>query len=240
MKLALITGGSRGLGESLVNQLTDRNWFVREFSRSGESRYHLDADLSDSGQIKNQLHTFLTSINIEEITELLFIHNAAVLEPIKKFEKISEEALIRHNNINVISPIMIFQLVMNIFRELKITKTLVNISSGAALKGHAGWSLYCMGKAAMENFFNAIYLEELEQQYPFHILNYDPSIMDTMMQKEIRGANSEEFPELERFLNFKKDGKLSKPSDVANDLIQVVEGSIERVRYKYDNTLIKG
>lgn len=240
MKLAIITGGSRGLGETVVHQLIEKGWFVRELSRSGTSKYHIDADLSDSEQIKHQLNTLLNSIKTVEVTELLFVHNAAVLEPIRKFEKISEEDFLRHSNINVISPTILVQIVMNTFRDFNITKTLVNISSGAALKAHAGWSLYCMGKAAMENFFNAIYLEELEQQYPFKIINYDPSIMDTVMQKEIRNSKREDFPELERFLNFKTDGKLSKPSDVARDLIRVVEGCVDRVRYKYGNTPVKG
>lgn len=240
MKLGIITGGSRGLGEALVHQLADKDWFVREFSRSGESLYHIDADLSDSEQINNQLEIFLNSINTGETTELLFIHNAAVLEPIKKFEKISEEDFLRHNRINVTSPMLLIQTIMNRFRECDMKKTLVNVSSGAALKAHAGWSLYCMGKAAMENLFNALYLEESEQQFPFKIINFDPSIMDTVMQKEIRSAKKEDFPDLERFLNFKTDGKLSNPSDVARDLIGIVEGNIDRVRYKYDNTLIKG
>lgn len=46
MKLAIITGGSKGLGEATVNQLVDKNWRVYELSRSGKTRNNVRCDLS--------------------------------------------------------------------------------------------------------------------------------------------------------------------------------------------------
>lgn len=239
MKLALITGGSRGLGKSLVTQLSGKGWTVKEFSRSGEGDTHIDGDLSKPETMNRELKTIMESYKREEIREFLFIHNAAVLEPIKKFEQLNFDDFERHYNINIKSLILLLKRVMNRYRECDIKKSVINISSGAALKGHAGWTLYCMSKAASENLFNAIYREEIEQEFPYRVFNYDPSIMDTTMQQEIRNAKSEDFPELERFLNFKKDGKLSNPDDVAEDLIRIINSNTYEVRYKYGHSATK-
>ena len=48
MKLALITGGSKGLGKALVDLYSANGWEVKEFSRTGTSPHHIDCDFSNS------------------------------------------------------------------------------------------------------------------------------------------------------------------------------------------------
>ena len=50
MKLAIITGGSRGLGKALVQLYWHQDWTVKELSRSGQSENHIDCDFSDAKQ----------------------------------------------------------------------------------------------------------------------------------------------------------------------------------------------
>lgn len=231
MKYAVITGGSRGLGRALVNELSSDGWIVKEFSRSGKGSNHIDGDMANIEEMSEAFHNYLDQL--VGVKELLFIHNAAVLEPIKKFEDVTVEEFKRNSVINVDTPLVLFQSILKKFRGSSCKKTLVNISSGAAVKGHAGWSLYCLGKAAIENFFNALYLEELHEKHPFTIINYDPGIMDTQMQEEIRSADKRSFPELERFKSFKRDGNLSDPVAVAKDIIYLLSHGSDRVRYRF-------
>jgi len=46
MKLAIITGGSRGIGAELVIQYKNEGFATKEFSRSGKSEDSIVADLS--------------------------------------------------------------------------------------------------------------------------------------------------------------------------------------------------
>lgn len=222
MKFALITGGSRGLGNALAAQLSEANWKVRELSRSGEGEQHISCDLSKPETLGSSLSNLLRGIHGESPTELLFIHNAARLGPIKLFDTLSDREIQEGVAINLISPLELMLLFIRIFRDLQVPKTLVNISSGAARKGHAGWSQYCLAKAGMENFMNTLFLEEQNRSSSFRAFSYDPGIMDTEMQNEIRHSSERDFPELEKFQDYKKSGQLTDPRRVAEHLISLI------------------
>ena len=100
----------------------------------------------------------------------------------------------------------------------------VNISSGAALKGYAGWSPYRAAKAALEGFIRALAMEEEHQQFFFEAISVDPGVIDTGMQALIRATPSADFPEVERFARRKRDGGLAAPDTVAAAIIQLISG----------------
>jgi benzil reductase ((S)-benzoin forming) len=52
-----------------------------------------------------------------------------------------------------------------------------------------------------------------------------PGIVDTPMQDEIRDADENHFPELNRFINYKKDGELSSPLEVAQKYVDFLNNS---------------
>src|SRR5690606_17031869 len=107
------------------------------------------------------------------------------------------------------------------FRHSRGRKVIVNVSSGAALKGYAGWSLYCAAKAGMESFIRAIAVEEKFQAHPFIPVSVDPGVIDTDMQALIREALPSDFPEVERFRKRKAEGGLAHPDAVAKGIIAV-------------------
>lgn len=98
----------------------------------------------------------------------------------------------------------------------------MNVSSGAALKGYAGWSLYCASKAGMEGFIRALAAEERHQEYPFLAISVDPGVIDTEMQASIRAASVTDFPDVERFIRRKNEGGLSSPGSVAGAILRIV------------------
>ena len=71
MKLALITGGSRGLGAALVETYLQAGWEVREFSRSGTSAIHRDLDLANPDSIQQAIKSVQQEFASAKLEELL-------------------------------------------------------------------------------------------------------------------------------------------------------------------------
>jgi len=127
-------------------------------------------------------------------------------------------------------------------KDHKAEKRVINISSGAGKKPYYGWSIYCGSKAAVDLFTRCVSLEQQAREYPVKIISFAPGIVDTDMQQEIRSTAKEDFEQLERFVAFKNDGKLSKPEDVAEKVIELMfdkefmdGGVIDISQYKKDD-----
>ena len=102
-------------------------------------------------------------------------------------------------------------------------KVIADISSGAALKGYYGWSLYCAAKAGMENFIHSLAVEQQTQPHPFLPINIDPGVIDTDMQALIRATPQSDFADVERFIQRKNQGLLVSPDKVAASIINIIE-----------------
>ena len=103
----------------------------------------------------------------------------------------------------------------------------MSISSGAAVKAHAGWSLYSAGKAAMEHYCRVLAVEQSAQLSPVRVFSVNPGVMDTSMQAEVRASDPGHFPELDRFVGLKRDGLLASPDDVAMQIVDLVQSRPE-------------
>jgi len=73
-----------------------------------------------------------------------------VLEPIEPVRDIAPAAARTHLEVNVLGVLFGTQAFVHHLRRRGGEGVLVNISSGAARKPHAGWSLYCAAKAAVD------------------------------------------------------------------------------------------
>ena len=69
------------------------------------------------------------------------------------------------------------------------------ISSGAAFTVFEGWSAYCAGKAAMDQWVRTAGAEQARRGSRCRLLAVAPGIVETAMQEEIRAASSDDFPE---------------------------------------------
>ena len=219
MGLALITGGSRGLGAALRDQYRSRGWTVMEFSRFGPG---VHVDLTDTHDAADVFASAFEELSAFAVAEIVVINNAGMLGPVGPVAHVTREDIESHINLNIVSAILLARAFIAAFQDHDCPKTFVNISSGAAVKGHAGWSLYCASKAAMENFVHAVALEQALQPHPIRAVNVNPGIMDTSMQAEIRAARVEDFPERERFVGFKLGGRLAQPDAVAAQIVDLV------------------
>jgi benzil reductase ((S)-benzoin forming) len=99
--------------------------------------------------------------------------------------------------------------------------TFVNISSGAANRPIAGWATYCSSKAFTKMFFDVL-ATQTKNNPDIKIKTIDPGVIDTSMQQLIRNANNHDFPEQPIFRQLNEEGKLRKPSDVAEEIIKEI------------------
>jgi len=225
--LVVVTGGSRGLGKSLCAQYRAKGAEVVEFSRSAPYPFSVAADLSMPEAALKAIEPKLRELSRREWSEIVVIHNAGVLDPIGPSRNKRTSALMANMNVNFAGAILFLTQVQASFAEQPCRKVLVNISSGAALKGYPGWSLYCAAKAGVENYVRTVAAEQKDSERPWLALNVDPDVMDTEMQATIRASSEADFPAVGYFIQRKETGKLRAPSDVAGIVIRIVETATE-------------
>jgi NAD(P)-dependent dehydrogenase (short-subunit alcohol dehydrogenase family) len=226
-RLAVITGASRGLGAALSDAYRARGWEVVGLSRSGSGPDSVRVDFADAGEAARVLGALFARLAEREFDEIVAISNAAVLGPVGPLGEASAQDIGSHFEVNVVSAVLFCRAFVSAFAAHDGAKTLVNVSSGAASKGYAGWSLYCASKAAMENHFRCLALEQASAEHPVRAISVNPGVMDTEMQAEVRSASEEQFPALERFLRLQSEGRLAPPRDVADRIVELVDAGPE-------------
>lgn len=222
-KLAIVTGGSKGLGAALCNIYRGRGYKVVEFSRSGFSANSIRIDLSDP-QVTGQtfIQTF-AKLAAQAYEEIVAVNNAATLTPIGPASHKETSELIVNMNINIVSAVLFMTRLIAAFQDHDCRKSIVNISSGAAFKPYAGWSLYCASKAGIESFVCSVAAEQEREAHPFQLVNIRPGVIDTDMQDSIRASNADDFPAIGRFIGLKNSGSLQAPQNVATIIARIVD-----------------
>ena len=220
LRWAVVTGGSSGLGLALCEALAARGYRVLEFSRSAPHADSVPLDLA--APLESHRIASAALADIGDVTELLVIHNAGTLDPIGPASRKDPAAVLAQLNTNFNSAILVLSAIVAQFQATPCRKVLANISSGAAQKGYAGWSLYCAAKAGMEHFVRALALEQQAEAQPFIPVNIDPGVVDTGMQAFIRSASAADFPELARFIRRKEEGGLAPPAQVAAAVCRIL------------------
>lgn len=222
MRLAILTGGSRGLGLSLVRRLEAEGWTLVEFSRSAPHVFSHALDLADPVAAGERIRAVLAGIDEREIEALWVIGNAGVLDPIGPAAFKAPQAVLANLNCGFLSAVVFLNAVVARFQHLDSPKRIASISSGAADKGYAGWSLYCAAKAGLENFIRALALEQAAMAHPFVAVNILPGVVDTGMQGLIRATGVADFPSRERFVRLHEEGLLASPDEVARRICAIL------------------
>lgn len=231
-RLAIVTGGSRGLGAALVEAYAADGWDVLEFSRSGAAtRERVTSVRLDLARPEAARETFLDALG-ERLAappgEVHFVHNAAVLAPVGPPTLDGPPDWREHLDANVAGGIGLMGAFLALVEPLTARKVLVNVSSGAAKSAVRGWSLYCASKAACEHWIRCVALEQADLPRPTLCVSVAPGIVDTAMQEEIRAVPVARFPDHERFVGYHEGGNLRAPDDVARDYLTLLTGKLEQ------------
>ena len=214
-RLALITGGSRGLGRALVTQWQAEGWRVVELSRSALTADSVRVDLAQPRDVVLALGNALAGVDPLSVRELLVLHNAGTVQPLGPAAHQPVDALIDALNVNLVSGIAFLTAAMAHFQSCPGRKVVAHISSGAAVRAHAGLSLYSAAKAGMDQFLRVVAAEQARQAHPFRTLSLDPGALDTDMQATLRSASPDDYPGAAAFVQRQRDGALGRVEDVA-------------------------
>ncbi|TVR85750.1 MAG: SDR family NAD(P)-dependent oxidoreductase [Spirochaetaceae bacterium] len=215
MKLIILSGGSRGLGSELYKLYEKSSWVVYEFSRSAPHRNSIQVDLSDPDAAHAVFLRQFAELAQHDWDEIQILGNAATLHPMQPLARMQPHDLVANTHVNIASALLFLAAAVNAFQGHACRKLLVNISSGAATKGYAGWSLYCGAKAALENVIRSVALEQQQLPHPFTALSINPGLIDTDMQAAIRATSADNFPDVQKFHKRQADGLLRPPAQVA-------------------------
>ena len=216
-EVVVITGASRGLGAGLAE------WFAAGGARVGICARRMPAVSSEvvdrvvaasvDVTAGNEVTQFADEVSRAFGAPTLWINNAGVIEPVAKARDLDMDALMEHLAINV-GGVVNGQIAF--LRQLESEGsrgTLVNISSGAAREGRAGWAAYCAGKAAVDRITETIALEET--RLLTRALAVSPGLVDTDMQAVIRSQTEDVQPDVEWFRDQHRAGSMNSPGWVA-------------------------
>ncbi|TFJ93494.1 (S)-benzoin forming benzil reductase [Lentibacillus salicampi] len=248
MRHAVVTGVSKGLGESIAKLLMESGVHVTGISR------HKNAKLDDAAKANNVTYQhYACDLGDLEATEALFrrigedifsiepdtvylVNNAAVLEPLDKSMNTKSADVAYHIQVNTTAPMILTNLFLKKAAERNVRFISTTITSGAAERPVYGWSAYCTSKAAMNMFTQTAALEQDELKTGSKVIAFSPGIMDTGMQERIRQSDKDAFIEVDQFRGYKQNNQLKDTDtvggvlvDILTDETSIVNGKIYRV-----------
>jgi NAD(P)-dependent dehydrogenase (short-subunit alcohol dehydrogenase family) len=147
----------------------------------------------------------------------LWVNNAGLLEPISALRDVEPGAARAHLEVNVLGVLFGTQAFVRHLRRRGGEGVLVNVSSGAARKPYAGWSIYCAAKAAVDRMTECVALEEAAQGLRAYAVA--PGVIDTDMQALIRATPPERLPDAPRFVEMKRENRFNTPAFVAEQIL---------------------
>jgi len=185
MKVALITGASRGFGAALADELNARGWSLivdaRHEDALAEAAARWENAFAIAGDVSEPAHLDELARAVHRLGRLdLLVNNASLLGPSPQptLDRYPIGVLASVYDVNVFAPLALTQLVLS---ELKASEGIVvNVTSDAGVEPYEGWGGYGSSKAALDQLTAILGAENQSiAAYAF-----DPGDMRTQMHQE--------------------------------------------------------
>jgi NAD(P)-dependent dehydrogenase (short-subunit alcohol dehydrogenase family) len=220
-KVAFISGASRGVGAGLAERFAEAGLRLVLCSRTPPALPSSEAVIAASLDMRDEkgLDALVDQAESRFGAIDLWVNNAGVLDPIQPIRDVSLADFREHIDINLAGVFVGSRSYARHLRRVGQGGVLINVSSGAAWKPYAGWGAYCAGKAGVERLTEVLAIEEAEIGLRAH--SVAPGVIDTAMQSLIRASSPENFPEVERFHDLKRDGGFNSVRYVADEFLGI-------------------
>lgn len=193
MSVAIVTGGSMGLGRALTAGLLDRGWSVVIDGRDADALAAAAAELGSrvgpearlevvAGDVTDDHHRRRLVAAAADLGPLdLVVNNASTLgaSPLPRLAEVPLETWRRVHQVNVEAPLAVVQLALPHLRR-SADPRILNVSSDAAVEAYEGWGAYGSSKAALDQW-SAVLAEE---EPAVRVWAVDPGDMRTRMHQE--------------------------------------------------------
>ncbi len=185
MRVAIVTGASRGLGLALTRELVDLGWRVVVDARGRDTLVGAVAELGHGvvpvpGDVADSRHRGDLVAEARRLGGLdLLVNNASFLGPSPQppMAEYPLEVLREVYEVNVLAPLALIQLSLPLLGSKGIV---MNVTSDAAVEGYEGWGGYGSSKAALEQASNVLATEHPD----LAVYWVDPGDMNTVMHQE--------------------------------------------------------
>lgn len=187
-KKVLVTGGSAGIGKSMIEELINHGVKnIAVMGRTAEKLDSLEDQFPSVGFLKIQ-GDVSKLVDVKKAAQLvrkewddldLLINNAGVVSA-GLLEEVSDEDIINQVNVNVTGLILLTKHLLPLLKESE-EAAIMNVSSGLGYIAMPFYSVYAATKAAVKHFSEAMRRELAD--YPIHVMTVYPTATDTKMME---------------------------------------------------------
>lgn len=229
--LFVLTGASRGVGHALADQLLARGEQVLTLQRHpaplpAAAQGRLEAwacDLAEPAPVANRLQDWLSARAGGPWRDVTLINNAALLTEPGPLADLAADDAARALRVGLEAPLLLSAAFLRATAGWTVPRRLLHISSGLGRRAMAGSSVYCAAKAGLDHLSRVIALEEAESPQGARSVSIAPGVIDTDMQRQLRGADPTRFEAQSQFQALKDQGRLDTPEGCAAKLLAYLD-----------------
>ncbi|MCH1607276.1 MAG: SDR family oxidoreductase [Nitrosopumilus sp.] len=221
-KVALVTGGSRGIGFAIAKTLSENGASVVITSKNSEklniakskisNSFGITCDIKNKNQVQNVINQTIKKFGKLDI----LVNNAGIFPKIKKLHQIEEEDWNEVLDVNLTGQ---FRFTKEAIPHLQKTSgCIINISSDAGLKAYQGFNAdaYSASKAALIVLTKCWALEYSKDKIRVNCIC--PGVVDTDMTKPfLQNQKDIEFMNNEHPL-----GRIGQPDEIGKAVLYFV------------------
>jgi NAD(P)-dependent dehydrogenase (short-subunit alcohol dehydrogenase family) len=232
-RVAIITGGGRGLGRSVAFAFAKEGaklvlaartkgqieHVVEELRSLKKNAIAVSTDVSDEDQVNHLVEKTLGAYGTIDV----LVNNAGTIGPIGPIHKVSLEKWEEMLKANLTATFLCSKAVLPVMKEKKGGK-IINIATTTTPTPNL--TPYMVAKAGVTHFTKQLSRELKEFNIQVNAIH--PGAMDTQMQKEIRKAGTEAI-DTDMFERMKEEGTLHSPDEPAELVLFVASKAADGI-----------
>lgn len=225
-KVAIVTGGSKGMGRHFVQALVDAGAKVACLARQspeldsvqsqfGDAVLAIPCDVSSSAQVNAAVDAIIAKFGRIDIV----VNNAAIFHPFL-LETATDEQIDRHLGLNIKGVMWLSRAAIPYLRKTK--GQIVSVSSESVRHPFPMLSVYAATKAAVETFSEALRDELRSDEIRVSILRSGAVAGSTGSAEWPEGSTDAFFKKIMATGHYHMSGEAASPQSMAKALLAIV------------------